>query len=178
MNAHTLIDDLIQLTQENKKEVQALKVLSDEKLNDRLEDKSWSILECIEHLNFYGNYYIPEIKNRMEHAKYSKTTTFTSGWLGNYFAKSMMPKEKLNKMKTLKSTNPTGSSLSRSVLEVFIDQQNQLLALLNQAKEVDLTQTKTSISISKWIKLRLGDTFRIVIYHNLRHVVQAKKIIR
>ncbi|RXM56703.1 hypothetical protein BOQ60_25350, partial [Chryseobacterium sp. CH1] len=31
---------------------------------------------------------------------------------------------------------------------------------------IDLEKTKTSISISKLIKLKLGDTFRFVIYHN------------
>ena len=41
----------------------------------------------------------------------------------------------------------------------------------------NLTKVKTSITISNWIKLRLGDTFRFVIHHNLRHVVQAKNLL-
>ncbi len=49
--------------------------------------------------------------------------------------------------------------------------------LLEQSRDTNLTKIKTSISISKWIKLRLGDTFRIVIYHNLRHITQVKKIL-
>src|SRR5690606_41809639 len=51
------------------------------------------------------------------------------------------------------------------------------LQLLEASKRVDLTQVKTSISISKWIKLRLGDTLRVVIYHNRRHIVQALKLV-
>jgi hypothetical protein len=35
-------------------------------------------------------------------------------------------------------------------------------------------QIKTSISISSFIKLRLGDTLRLVVYHNWRHLIQAK----
>lgn len=43
------------------------------------------------------------------------------------------------------------------------------------AQQVSLNKTKTGISISTWIKLKLGDTFKVVIYHNKRHIVQALK---
>jgi hypothetical protein len=71
--------------------------------------------------------------------------------------------------------DPVGSQLNKSVLTTFLKQQQELLRLLEQAKTVDLTRTKTSISISSWIKLRLGDTFRVVIYHNQRHMEQAER---
>lgn len=89
----------------------------------------------------------------------------------------MLPKEKLNKMKSPKAMNPIHSSLDRKVLDKFIQQQNDLLELLDKAKHTNLSKVKTAFSISKWIKLRLGDTFRLVIYHNLRHIVQAKKLV-
>ncbi len=53
-----------------------------------------------------------------------------------------------------------------------------LLDVLDMSKKVNLTKTKTGISISKWLKLRLGDTFRVVIYHNQRHILQAKKVLK
>lgn len=43
-------------------------------------------------------------------------------------------------------------------------------------KNIDLNKTKTAISISKWFKLKLGDTFKVVIYHNERHIAQARKV--
>ena len=73
--------------------------------------------------------------------------------------------------------DPTGSALDSSVLDKFIIQQEKLLSLLEAAKQVDLSKVKTSISISKWVKLRLGDTLRVVVYHNWRHMVQAQKLI-
>ena len=72
--------------------------------------------------------------------------------------------------------DPADSPLDPSVLDKFIHQQEQLLQLLEVSRQTDLTGVKTSISISKWIKLRLGDTLRVVVYHNLRHVVQAQKL--
>ena len=89
----------------------------------------------------------------------------------------MLPKENLNKMKAFKSMNPIHSSLSKNSITVFIDQQKQLLDLLNASKTVNLNKVKTSISITTLIKLKLGDTFRFLIYHNKRHVVQAQKVL-
>lgn len=104
------------------------------------------------------------------------TPIFKSGILGNYFAKTMLPKEKLNKMKTFKDKNPINSTLDKKCIDRFILQQQKILELLDIARNKDLSKIKTSISISKWIKLKLGDTFRVIIYHNERHIVQSNKI--
>ncbi|MCD0478056.1 DinB family protein [Chryseobacterium sp. LC2016-29] len=170
-----LIDELKKITEENIQFAENLLNQTDEKLNFRLSENSWSILECLEHLNRYGNFYIPEIRKRIENSDTKSTEIFNSGILGNYFAKSMLPKEKLNTMKTFKSMNPIHSKLDKSVLNEFITQQKQMIHLLNEAKNIDLNKVKTSISISNLIKLKLGDTFRFVIYHNLRHINQAKR---
>lgn len=176
MKASILIKELTEITKENINAVQTLKKLTDKELNYKETNDSWSVLECIEHLNRYGDFYIPEIKQQVEKSNVKSSDEFKSGFLGNYFAKSMLPKEKLNKMKTFKSMNPLNSSLERHILDKFIDQQEEIVKLLALSKQVNLTKIKTSISISKLIKLRLGDTFRVLIYHNLRHIIQAKNV--
>lgn len=174
--AEKLIEDLIERTKGNLNATEQLKKLSVEQLNWKANPESWSILECLEHLNLYGDFYIPEIKEKIATTKYPKTQPiFKSGLLGNYFSNSMLPKEKLNKMGTFKDMNPVGSALSPAVVDRFITQQMQTLTLLDEAREVDLNKTKTGITISSWIKLKLGDTFRVVIYHNQRHIIQAQK---
>jgi len=50
-------------------------------------------------------------------------------------------------------------------------------ALLEEAKSVDLNAVRISISIAKFIKLKLGDVFMFLIAHNLRHVKQAERAI-
>ncbi len=174
-NSEKLISDLVELTRKNLNIAENLKNKSVEELNRKSSPESWSSLECIEHLNRYGDFYMPEINSRISNSELNKVAVFKSNWLGNYFSNMMKYREKLNSMKTLSSMNPKGSSLDKSVLDKFISQQKTTLELLDKARLVNLTKTKTSISISKWIKLRLGDTFRVVIYHNERHLVQAMK---
>lgn len=177
MNSKDLIEELAKITQENLDVAQTFMNMPIEKLQKKGSPTSWNALECIEHLNRYGDFYLPEIQKRLENANVVKSTIFRTGFLGNYFAKSLMPKNKTNKMKTFTKMDPLNSILNKTVLETFIVQQKEILKLLQKSENYDLSRIKTSISISKWIKLRLGDTFRVVIYHNLRHIEQAKRVI-
>lgn len=177
--APQLIDDLITRTQKILNDAEELRLLTLKTLQWRPSPEKWSVLECLEHLNRYGNFYLPEITNRMKAAKVQSTGyTFKSGLLGNYFAKSMLPKEKLNKMNTFKQMNPIHSKLDKEVIDEFITQQKRLLKILDQSRSVNLNKVKTSISISNLIKLKLGDTLRVVIYHNQRHIVQADNVLK
>lgn len=175
MNAASIIEELRQLTTANRNTVQSFKALPAETLRYKPDAESWSVLECIEHLNRYGNFYIPEIAQRIEASRYPKSARFKTGLFGNYFAKSMLPRENLKKIKTFKSMNPHQADLDSKVLDTFIRQQDELLQLLKKAADTDLSRVKTATSIAGWIKLRLGDTLRVVVYHNLRHIVQAEK---
>lgn len=176
--SETLIQNLIETTVQNQNFATLLKQKSDTELNWKAHPDSWSILECLEHLNLYGHYYIPEIEIEIKNAKQKTETDFKSGILGNYFAQSMLPKDKLNKMKTFKDKNPLNSNLDRKVIDKFITQQNKTVDLLNKAKTVSLNKTKVKISLTKWIKLTLGDTFRFVTNHNIRHLNQIENIIK
>lgn len=177
ISASALLNELKERTSQHLEYVQTLTLKTEEELNFRASADSWSTLECLEHLNRYGNFYIPEINRNISSAGKSTQSYFKPGILGNYFAKSMLPKEKPNKMKTLKTMNPIQSQLNKDVIDTFIKQQEKMLELLEKAQDIDLEKTKTSISISKLIKLKLGDTFRFVIYHNERHIEQIKRIL-
>ncbi len=171
-----LLDNLKELAGNHMNQAEKFNQLSLEELNKKTSPDSWSVLECIEHLNRYGEYYLPEIEERLRNNSTTPESEFKSGLLGNYFAEMMLPGEKVKKMKTFKSMNPSGSKLDKKVLTRFIDQQKKMLELLDRSRKVSLNKTKTSISISKLIKLKLGDTFRVVIYHNERHVEQAGRV--
>ena len=176
MQSEQLIASLIEQTRQIKNQVEQLKNEDLYSLTWKEDQNSWSILECLEHLNLYGNFYLPEIENKIKNTKSKIDPEFKSGFLGNYFAKSMLPKEQLNKMKTFKDKNPLNAQLDKTVIDHFIDQQNKLIDLLNQSRSVSLNKTKTTISITSLIKLKLGDTFQFFINHNIRHIAQIEKI--
>lgn len=147
--------------------------LSEEQLNFRKNENSWNILECIQHLVNYSEYYYALINYSIENSKTQPKETFSTGILGNYFVKSMLSK---SRMKSPEDKNPFGESLSKDNILYFLEQQEFLLHILEKAENVDLEKIKIPISIAKFIKLKLGDTLRFIIYHNERHILQAQNI--
>lgn len=173
--SNLLLKDLNNLTLEFIRRAESMKDATDESLERRTSSDSWNALECLEHLNLYGDFYIPEINRRLADRHAGSFPDFKSGWLGNYFAKGMLPRENMKTMNTFADKNPLGQPVDRSTIERFLDQQRQMLEILERCKGQSLTNIRTSISISRWIKLRLGDTLRVVVYHNQRHMAQAEK---
>ena len=172
-----LISELIEVTRQNLNFAELLKQKSDSELNWRENPESWNVLECLEHLNMYGDFYIPEIEIAIKNSKTNFALDFKSGFLGNYFAMSMLPKGKLNKIKTFKNKNPLNSNLDKVSINRFVTQQLKFIELLDKSRNIDLNKIKVKISISKWIKLKLGDIFRFVINHNSRHIKQIERIL-
>ena len=169
-----LIAELEDYVKRHREKALELRSMPVQALSNSPKPGAWCALECIEHLNRYGRFYLPEIKKRLgERRSASANSNFRSTWLGEYFAHSVKDKPKLNTMNTFANMNPSGSTLTGEVIDEFIEQQEALLGLLKQCLLTDLVKTRTSISISKWIRLRLGDTLRVLIYHNDRHMAQA-----
>lgn len=146
--------------------------------------EKWSATQCLEHLNSYGCYYLPVMEKAIREARkkdWKATTHFKSGWLGNYFTQLMMPKEDGSlgkKMSSPKDHYPVSNFNSHQVIGVFIEQQEKLLQLLEDARSIDLNKASCPISIAKFIKLKLGDTFLFFIAHQYRHIIQAEKALQ
>lgn len=176
MQSEKLIHTLLEQSRQIINQAEKLKSYDLNTLTWKENEISWSILECLEHLNLYGDFYLLQMENEIKNSTSTTDIEFHSGFLGNYFAKSMLPKEKLNKMKTFKDKNPLNAKLDKSVIDRFINQQIKLLDLLNQSRNVSLNKVKIKTSISSFIKLRLGDTFQFFINHIIRHLNQIERI--
>ncbi len=171
-----LIDELLERMKKCTRLVKGFEALSFGQLQFKNGDR-WSILECLEHLNLYGDFYLVEIEKQiLTSPRKNNSTKFKSGILGNYFANLMEVKGgKITKMKSPKDKNPSNKDLSITTINRFLKQQEQLVNLLNQCRSIDLTRTKAAISLTNLVKLRLGDTLRFFCYHIERHVLQAER---
>lgn len=177
MEQTKLIKELRAYTQKAKADLLDFKSYPMDRLNYKPNHSAWSILECIEHLNLYGDFYLPEIENRIMNAQPSNAPHFKSGLLGNYFV-SIIKASSTKKMKATTEMDTTGSDLGMSTMDRSIKQLEWLDALLEKSEAVNLTKVKTAISLTKLVKLRLGDTLRFNVHHNERHILQAKRILK
>ena len=173
-----LVHELMAITENAIVAAKKLKLLNTDELNYRKAEGEWSVLECVEHLNLYGNYYLPEIeKQLLSQPPVSDKTIFKTGIIGHYFANLMQVKNgKVKKMKSPADKNPLHAPLTVTTIDRFIKQLERLKSLLHQSMTVDLVKTKAAISLTRFIKLRLGDTLRFFVFHIERHVLQAERI--
>lgn len=134
----------------------------------------WSVIQVLEHLNSYGNYYLPALEKALVQDK-PAVVFFKPGWLGDYFTRIMKPNAKgivANKMQTPKGHQPSEKPDAFPVIQTFSSQQLHLLQLLEQAREKNIGKIRVLISLSRFIKMKAGDTFRFFIAHEQRHFVQ------
>lgn len=176
MQSEKIIQTLLEQTRQIINHVEKLKTHDLHTLTWKENEISWNILECLAHLNLYGDFYLSQIEGKIKSSNTKADLEFKSGFLGNYFAKSMLPKEKLNKMKTFKDKNPLNANLDKTVIDKFINQQIKLLDLLNQSRNTSLNKVKIPTSISSLIRLKLGDTFQFFVNHIIRHLKQIDRI--
>jgi hypothetical protein len=181
-NSTELVNDLSHSVNETITTATQLQQIPAALLNKQPAPGKWSIAQVIEHLNSYNRYYLPEIEKTLkEKGNYQPfNPMFKAGLFGNYFTNMMQPKEDgriANKMQAPKDHRPVDILNTDKVMAEFIKGQEQLLELLAWAAKTDMGKLKVSISISRFIKLKLGDTYRFLIAHQLRHFIQVSNIV-
>lgn len=176
------------LIKELKEDVQRLQAAADHLKNTEKSklvfvenDGKWSVVQCLEHLNEFGRFYLPAIEKAITVKTGEKNAWFNSGFLGDYFTKSMKPKNVFdikNKMKTMKRFTFPNSLNVDTVMKEYIDQKIKLQHLLDTANDRDLNSIRIPITLTKMIKLKLGDIFRFLIAHEQRHMIQARNTLK
>lgn len=135
----------------------------------------WSIAQCLDHLNSYGHYYLPRMREKLRVALPDEKKGFTSTWMGAYFTKMMDPETGKRKYKAFKGHIPPSELDSAAVVSEFILQQEELLYLLRDGMRKDLDALRIPISVLPVIRMKIGDVFQFLIAHNERHMRQAKR---
>lgn len=166
----------------NKKIVSIVKTVQTEFLNEELEllnfkenGDSWSILECIEHLNRYHVYYNKQMFKALTKANSApKNGVVKFSWIGKTSVEKISVKNE-GKMRTLKRMDPKNSELDHQVLKDFINYNRELLSIIEQSNGLDVNQKLIRIEFLKILKLSLVETIAFMMEHENRHILQAKR---
>jgi len=184
MTTADLIQILTNITQENTDNVKKFTAkLSDDQMKWRPNPGIWNVGEVLAHLNEYASYYHPTISSKIKTTRFTSTKEeFMSSPLGRSAWKSMKlgkAKNVKRKFRAPKGQNPTLSPelVKGTEIDDFLGHQTDMLALIEEAQTVNLRRVKIPISISKIVRLRLGDALLFVVYHNQRHVQQLINLV-
>lgn len=182
-NAHQLLEQLKTEVNTVLASVQQISTRLDAPtLNRQPGPGKWSIAQIVEHLNTYNRYYLPCITAALPKAGPAQKE-FKPGWLGDYFTKSMYSevvtgKKVANKMSAMKGHIPDATLNAAAVIGEFINAQKQLLQLLEDAKRINLGGTRIPITISKLVKIKVGDALRFLVAHQVRHLLQVNNTLQ
>lgn len=151
--------------------------LSENELNRKPSEISWSVAQCLEHLIVSDNLYFDRIKKAIQKAKEKGSppdNSFKSGWFGKRFINSMKPG--INKYKVPGVFKPSASNLQKKILSDFEAHEQELLQLIDEASDADLNRVKITSPVNSLIRFRLGDALNVLVTHQERHLLQAKKV--
>lgn len=159
-----------------------LRPLDAEVLNQKPDASSWSLLECVEHLNILGKVYLRGFRQKTESGTPREQKEYTPGWLGNYAAQSMLPKDDGRlpyKLKALPFMTASKSTLDKAVvLDEQARQLREFLSILDQLNDVDLARNRVATSLGSWLKFKLGDAMRFYMNHQQRHYLQLRRTLQ
>lgn len=180
---HQLIDQLTEMTEQFGSEVKnEFSELSEEQILWQQNDRVWSIAQCFAHMNAYFRYYIPVFNGKISNTRFKEPTdTFSSSPLGIAVYRQVKlgkVKNVKRKLKSVKDYNPLiNKSLSlENVREEYLSHLDEMKEVLNASRDINLRKTKCPLSLRPVVKLNLGDALIFIIYHNERHIEQARKV--
>lgn len=141
----------------------------------------WSVLEVLDHLNFYNRWYLPRIDEAIQRNRLtaSDVAVFKSGWLGGYFTKMMKPNANgtvSSKMKAPKNAIPATVLNPDLVLSQFSSHLSHLHYLLQNAIHAYLNKGKIVTSLSSVVRIKTGDSLAFLLAHMERHFCQIQSI--
>jgi uncharacterized damage-inducible protein DinB len=157
--------------------------LGDNQITWRPSAESWNIQEVLSHLNSYSTYYHQTFIDKIQNTKFKNVKeSFVPSPLGRSAWKSMKLGRLNNIKRKFRAPKNLNPSLDLNLIDHepvvnFINNQGELITILDNAENVNLKKVKIPISISKIVRLRLGDALMFVIYHNERHIQQVKNIL-
>lgn len=156
--------------------------LSDEQLRWKptanRSSPGWSIVECLQHLNLAERYYIRNLQHKVDTLGLLQTQptdqVLESDWVGKAMLYVVDPQVKM-KVPAPGIIRPRSATDldPAAVLAQFNELQTLLNTLLDKAVYLDWNQEKLASLFGQWLKIRLGDTFRMLVAHTERHLNQA-----
>jgi len=150
--------------------------LSDAQLAWKPEPGVWNVLECLQHLIIVDVLYFGQIDAALEQAtRGDGSAPFRPSWFGRTFFGFVSPEGK-RKIKTLRLFKPPQALTDVTIVERFVEHQEELTNLLRRADGADLNGNKFSSPASRLIRFSLGEGLTMLVMHQQRHLQQARRL--
>jgi hypothetical protein len=152
--------------------------LRESQFNWRPDAHSWSMAECLLHLNMVGDRCVRMLETALADARARRRVAdgpFGYGWLGKWIMAHTEPPSK-HKYKAPRRFIPAYGQPITAVLPTFRHLQDQLSLQLEQASGLDLAHIKVPAPEARPLRFNLQFTFAWIAAHERRHLWQARQV--
>ncbi len=153
--------------------------LNARELNWKPDEASWSIGQNIEHLTIINSSYFPaleELRNDIYRLPFLSKFGFIASFFGKTVLKAVQPDRK-KRIKTFPIWNPSSSNLPSTIVDDFVQHQEELKQEILLSKNLILSKAVISSPANKNIFYPLSMAFDIIVAHEQRHFQQAKEVL-
>lgn len=144
----------------------------------------WNMAECYQHLIRYGDLYFDNMQLAITENPGSANNLqqpFPPGWIASKIISFFKPPYKI-KLKTIEPMKPghTTTTTHRSILDNYLHLQDQLIALLEEARrqQVHLGKSRVTHPVFSIITMSLAECFLLLDAHQQRHQWQAEQTLK
>ena len=161
-------------------------------LSARPGPKSWSAIDCVEHVRRANAMYLRHMDRAIDQAEQRKrrpVETFHPGAIGERMRRMLEPRPQAPegdgrpgiraRTRTFGSYDPAKDATPpdpAATLDRFGEQLDRMTALAERLERVDL-HARTNTLLGPLLRLRIGDAVRYLVAHADRHLVQAERAI-
>jgi hypothetical protein len=153
--------------------------LSDARFAWQPTPESWSVAQCIDHLNATAREYLPMmdegIADGIRRGLYSPGP-YVYNWIGRLMVWFFDPKVRF-RAKAPASFQPPVGRPRHDVMAAFRAYQVQYIDRLRQANGLDLAKARVTSPVTRAIRMPLGSAFALTVAHERRHLQQARRVI-
>lgn len=152
--------------------------LDDERFNWRPDERSWSIAQCLDHLNVASRVYAVPMREALEKARQKgadRRGPIQPGFLERWFVANLEPPPK-RRLSAPRKIVPAASKGRAEVMEEWRRAQAEVRALLREAAGLDLNRARFANPFVPLIRFSVGTGFRVITTHERRHLWQGEKV--
>lgn len=179
----SLPDDLAAILQgleKSDREAQALLAeLDEERFNARPNERSWSVAQCLDHLNVGNRIYLEAMRSAVEEARSKNVLRqgpIRPRVLERWFIREMEPPPR-RRLPAPRKIVPTARKSRAEVGEEWTSSQAGLRDLLHQATPLDLNRTRFVNPFLPLVRFSVGTGFLVIGAHERRHLWQARQVV-
>lgn len=139
----------------------------------------WSIAQVFDHLATANGSYFGPMAAAIQRAKTAGKARRKRDWRPSFFGglliRSLEPSARRG-MPSPRVWRPAKEQRA-GALEAFLATQGTLAELLREAAGIDLVGVRISSPVSRFIRLNLGDAFKVLVVHDRRHLGQIERVL-